>query len=516
MRTFENLPCECIVEILLYFEDNHSTLHKCLFVNRFWCKLVVPILWRRPFRQWCNSFQRVEKRIESNWNSLCRTYIAALNEVEKEILTPFDKRHDFPQPLFQYSSYLEKFSFSAISGIIMEGWKINDMWINLFQDETIKRLRRMMTAILQLVLRTSHLREIEILDYYTTQLPFFYNVLDIIPFSSYQLGFSQLRNLTIHCNSHTYHKGLLSNLSRSCTNLQRLEYNIEQHIDSETMDALANIITTQSNLKKFSLNNCNIVYNQGRLISYLHSQKESLTSLSIYFIDLSIINLNRIAEYTKLETMKICNCHWTIKGSYEMFLRSPIQLKSLTFSKNRFEDNTILDALIEKAGKNLLKLCTDKVPEKTMKYLFQFCPNVSKFTLLYQGNCKEFLCYLKGSRIRQLVIKSHINSDKLLFSLGKHVPSSLEKIFLRCDFTPVYLRNFLHDYSTLSLNTLETLYIKDRYDHTYGYLQEIKSCIACNLMKTIVLESFIYTDDELDLFQNIRKKGINLILQEAV
>ncbi|CAG8470857.1 18106_t:CDS:1 [Acaulospora morrowiae] len=516
MKTFENLPCECIIEIFLHFEDNYSTLHKCLFVNRFWCKLVVPILWRRPFRQWCNSFQRVEKRIESNWNSLCRTYIAALNEVEKEILTPFDKRHDFPQPLFQYSSYLEKFSFSAISGIIMEGWKINDMWINLFQDETIKRLRRMMTAILQLVLRTSHLREIEILDYYSTQLPFFYNVLNGIPFSSYQFGFSQLRSLTIHIKSSTNHKELLSNLSKSCTNIQSLEYKIERYVGSETIDALADIITTQSNLKTFSLNIQNFVYDQGRLINYLHSQKESLTSLSLQSINLSNVDLNKIAEYTKLETMEICNCYWNMNGSYEIFLRSPIQLKSLTFSKNSFGDNTFLAALIKKADKNLLNLCTDEVPEKIMKYLFQFCPNISKFTLFYKNDWKMFLHYLKGSRISRLVIKSHISSNKLLNILGTYVPSSLEELYLRCNFTPDYLRNFLLDYSISSSDTLETLYIKDIEDHSYGYLKAIEDCIACNSLKTIVLESLVYTDEKLDFVQNIRKKGINIILQETV
>ncbi|CAG8770184.1 15697_t:CDS:1, partial [Acaulospora morrowiae] len=223
-----------------------------------------------------------------------------------------------------------------------------------------------------------------------------------------------------------------------------------------------------------------------------------------------------IAEYTKLETMEICDCYWTTKGSSEIFLRSPIQLKSLTFSKNTIGDNTFLAALIEKAGKSLLNMCTDEVSEKIMMTLSQFCPNISKFTLFYENDYKMFLYYLKGSKISQLVIKSHISSDELLNVLGKYVPSSLEKIFLCCNFIPEYLRKFLLDYSILSLNTLEALYIKDIEDHTYDYLKAIEDCIMCNSLKAIVLEFLVYTDEELDLVQNIRKKGINLILQETV
>ncbi|CAG8623266.1 3109_t:CDS:1, partial [Acaulospora morrowiae] len=101
MKTFGDLPCECILEIFLYFEENYSTLYKFLFVSRYWCQLVVPILWRNPFYYWWRgSSQPERKRIEINWNSLYRTYIASLNEVEKEILHPYDRRYNHPQPLF--------------------------------------------------------------------------------------------------------------------------------------------------------------------------------------------------------------------------------------------------------------------------------------------------------------------------------------------------------------------------------------------------------------------------------
>ncbi|CAG8667462.1 17130_t:CDS:1 [Acaulospora morrowiae] len=514
MNSFEDLPCECILEIFLYFEDNYSTLYKCLLVSRYWCKLVVPILWRNPFHYWRSSSSRPgENRIENNWHLLRITYIATLNEVEKETLHQYDRRYNHSQPLFQYSSYLEKFSFADIAKIIVEGWKRRDKSANLFTKIRIERLGRIMTAIFQLVLRTGCLREIEILDYYDEK--FTYVILNVISFFSYQPIFSQLRNLTINIRQGPYLKELLRNSSKLFTNLERLEYKFETtcSIDPRTVNSFADIITAQSNLKYFSMEIHGIDY-QRRFMSHLDSQKESLTSLNLQFVNFSIISLNSIAKFTKLETMELHNCIWITKGNCEMFMKSPIQLKSLTFDTHYFDD-TLLATLIEKAGKNLLNLYIDKITEKVVMSLSQFCPNISKFTLCYKlQDYSMFMDYLKGSRISQLVINSCRVSIGSLNFLAKCVPSSLEEIYLCCHFRPEFLGKFLLDYSDLSFNTLRTLGIKDPYGYSYEYLKVIERHSVYNGLKTIVIETTVYIDESSDLIQNIIKKGINILLQE--
>ncbi|CAG8681911.1 17952_t:CDS:1, partial [Gigaspora rosea] len=50
------LPTECVEEIVKYFsienDDssniNYNSLFSCLLVNRQWCKITVPILWKKP------------------------------------------------------------------------------------------------------------------------------------------------------------------------------------------------------------------------------------------------------------------------------------------------------------------------------------------------------------------------------------------------------------------------------------------------------------------------------------
>src|SRR6266540_4976462 len=49
MVIITEFPIECLEEIFNNLEKNISSLHSCLLVNRTWCKLIVPILWRWPF-----------------------------------------------------------------------------------------------------------------------------------------------------------------------------------------------------------------------------------------------------------------------------------------------------------------------------------------------------------------------------------------------------------------------------------------------------------------------------------
>ncbi|PKC60624.1 hypothetical protein RhiirA1_425716, partial [Rhizophagus irregularis] len=40
---------ELTYEIIKYFQNDFSTLHSCILVNRLWCRLAIPLLWETPF-----------------------------------------------------------------------------------------------------------------------------------------------------------------------------------------------------------------------------------------------------------------------------------------------------------------------------------------------------------------------------------------------------------------------------------------------------------------------------------
>jgi hypothetical protein len=39
---------DCLIIIFNELQDNPYSLHSCILVNKFWCHIVMPILWRNP------------------------------------------------------------------------------------------------------------------------------------------------------------------------------------------------------------------------------------------------------------------------------------------------------------------------------------------------------------------------------------------------------------------------------------------------------------------------------------
>ena len=54
-----DLP-ELIYEIIKYFQNDFSTLHSCILVNRLWCRLAIPLLWEDPFSIPTKNFNFIE------------------------------------------------------------------------------------------------------------------------------------------------------------------------------------------------------------------------------------------------------------------------------------------------------------------------------------------------------------------------------------------------------------------------------------------------------------------------
>src|SRR6266480_111152 len=97
------LPNDCIYELLKFLNNDRSTLFTCLLVNRFWCKVTVPLLYANPF----------ENLNKKHNYSIISTLINFLNNKEtsylqkiiscKTIITANYK------PLFDYPKYIKVF-----------------------------------------------------------------------------------------------------------------------------------------------------------------------------------------------------------------------------------------------------------------------------------------------------------------------------------------------------------------------------------------------------------------------
>src|SRR6266496_5143882 len=102
------LPADCLNEIFEYLEDDQSTLHSCILVNRSWCEISVRIFWRDVFNYNISNFS---------------TLIACLPRESKEVLyengiiisTPTSK-----SPTFNYASFCKVLSINRVHYMIKE------------------------------------------------------------------------------------------------------------------------------------------------------------------------------------------------------------------------------------------------------------------------------------------------------------------------------------------------------------------------------------------------------------
>src|SRR2546423_14958808 len=107
-----SLPNECFNNVLSFLD--RKTLYKCLFVNRYYCKFAIPLIWEEPFF------------ISPINSSLINTLLACLNEDEISSLIPCAiKFYNVQSPLFEYGKFVRKFSHGSCVKRIRDWLKLS-------------------------------------------------------------------------------------------------------------------------------------------------------------------------------------------------------------------------------------------------------------------------------------------------------------------------------------------------------------------------------------------------------
>jgi hypothetical protein len=134
------LLTECLGNILLY---------KCLFVNRYYCKITIPMIWRDPFN----------KKISIPINcSLIKALLACLDEDEISSLIPSAINLNTRPPLFEYGEFIRKINhdcFVEHVRTLLESLNGN--------DNTDYEVQKLIDSIYNMIFRKSSvLQEFEI------------------------------------------------------------------------------------------------------------------------------------------------------------------------------------------------------------------------------------------------------------------------------------------------------------------------------------------------------------------
>lgn len=128
----------------LIFEElqyERKILYSCLLVNKTWCKIIIPILWKNPWRTW-------KLTIKSPYNVI----ISLLSNETKEILRNQDIYVPTSQrSLFNYVSYCKSLDLDCLDQMIYQHNNCRDDAISFLINEILKLFINKITSSLTFI-----------------------------------------------------------------------------------------------------------------------------------------------------------------------------------------------------------------------------------------------------------------------------------------------------------------------------------------------------------------------------
>ncbi|CAB5396190.1 unnamed protein product [Rhizophagus irregularis] len=327
---YQPLPIECISHIFESFQDNKN-LYTCLLVNRFWCRIAIPILYKTPFT-------RNQERNKSQQSKIISTYLSCLSNEEKihlmknsnnKILIPLNNNQ-----LFDYPVYLEEFCNLSLQDMIIH-------WIILMikQDFSIeqRKIFHLINNILYplLISKSKNLSYLNLINVNSNNdnnnnNHFHFDIPDIFTFFAFTPGLTNITRLDFKLYKNN--SNLLLNIINLfdiipslCKNIQLINFNSKLSFNDNDnritlRETLNNIIMPTLELQ--SINLTHLYFKKLRLNDDVMDSLANFLSLKINLLateyeSIDLYNLLINLKYLKNLTLWYVNEH-TIKvlGNY--------------------------------------------------------------------------------------------------------------------------------------------------------------------------------------------------------
>ncbi|CAB5199767.1 unnamed protein product [Rhizophagus irregularis] len=360
-KIFSGDLTELTYEVIKYFQNDLSTLHSCILVNRLWCRLAIPLLWENPFSIHTGNYNFIE------------IYLHSLNDDFKINKYKIINKSSHSNILFNYPRFLKYLNTNEFIFSVDKWYKLVTSTTNSEDIVTdLKKLTDICVSLFKIFIENEvnlHTLEIEI--------------------SSYQTCFSIIFDELILKNTNFIHN--IRNLN--------LYYVYNYKENSVIKNRISQMINLQQNLKKILINfHGTERQNSYQIINLIENIKQNLNYLSFNIIydiyDTEIRCTNSIilqilgqALPSKLEYL--CLNIFQIKvNDFEVFLRNSMG----TFIKKLLIYNS--------HGQRILPLIkTYIMKKKRVKYLaineslrLSFSDNVKELISL-EDEVNEFKLY---------------------------------------------------------------------------------------------------------------------------
>ncbi|CAI2166859.1 15404_t:CDS:2 [Funneliformis geosporum] len=421
-----SFPIECFNRIFKHIENDKSTLHSCLLVDRLWCRMIVPILWSRSFSLIQNS-----KKDDSLFPT--GTYLTFLNDEERQLYNHYPELYPtakFEEHLFNYPSFLKDFHYDLIvMYLIVKFWvKTNtSLDISKYNCRIINTIsNKISQSLFKMFLRNNaqiNLMNIKSFEFYP-DLPFLSNL---------QNSFSDLKSFQFSSYLEPLHK------------------------KDDKEELFFNIINAQRNIKKFIINPHGIIPR-----SILNSIIHQTSLVLVHFKETKFINWFPFELLLNCDNLKFLlteNCHEycneensqsdTVKPCSISLKDIKCKVDTLYINNNNFLPLTI-SKLIQLSGTNLTSLWLDRTKFSsyiiTSEPLSIHCPNITHLILtidtisLYQ--IKNSLSILISNlNLEYFGIRNFGWTNELISDLGNYLPSSLKYLEISSffDFEALYM-----------------------------------------------------------------------------
>ncbi|UZO26869.1 uncharacterized protein OCT59_019082 [Rhizophagus irregularis] len=443
-----NFP-ELIYNITKYFQNDISTLHSCILVNREWCRSVIPLLWENPF-----------STRTKNYNFI-KFYLQNLDDDLKKKLNIYNIDKLLPSnTLFNYICFIRYLNiWKMISSINI--WIKDVLRILKPINRNESGLRKLIQTLLFKILigNEVNLHTLDIVIFSISNYKsYYYDIFEII-----------LQNPNFIINN-------VRNLNLSI-GVSSSRYSNRNNSDKYMLikDLLLQIINLRSNLKTITFRTESFPLYKSLLLSKDYNCSNTLNTI-IFFR----VNLNKKSEILQINSLEL------------LLQKSGVYLESFEYLK--FDINQQLIELIEKYCGNIKNL-----------YLYTSRYHIISSVLNLIENIKQNLNYLSIHSFDES-ISGIRSSSTILRNLGQILPLELEYLNLILNIAvsdfKIFLENIQNTFINYTKYNKRIRYLSFR-DFINNDLFDLKDLIKEFKLYNIIVQRYDLYINTLSIYKEI-------------
>ncbi|PKY27432.1 hypothetical protein RhiirB3_443147 [Rhizophagus irregularis] len=427
-------------------QDDIRTLYSSLLVNKTWCEIIVPILWKNPWKY----------LTDKNDYLLVDVINSHLSEESKNNLiihginffTTFSQK-----PLFNYFSFCKHLNLSSIDKIINSTFKFyysySESIVSIIKNEIYNLFINESTKL-------THLYIPQHFDYQ----------IHLIPGAKH--CFSEIMFLS--CNTNRVSCNVLIGLAEICQSIKELELSIESRNNNYEIIKLIDASKKLINVR-LKTSGTGIVLCTYPIRSSLYYIEESFhiileNSLMRHAHTIQYFNIDTppatgiLSSLVNLKRLELYTINRNIKLKFNSLEDNTISLPSLQILKTDISQTSTLRNLIVNTNGNLTKISIDNIfrsktdNENIIKAIYQNCPNLMflKLVFIIENILELEKLLIKCQCLNGLYfhILNLIGLDKLFEMLTRSSPTSLFKfkfdIISRELITPESFKLFINNW----------------------------------------------------------------------